>query len=288
MKSKAVCSGAATIVNAIATGKGAAFGIGLETRASVELDDSGIIKAKIKEAEDEDTSLMLACVRNVFSFFGVDYGAKVETESNIPIARGLKSSSAAANAVVLAATAAVLRENPRLRRPDDLVLINIGVDAALEAGVTITGAFDDAAASYFGGYVVTDNNKRKIMRLGRMKPYKVLLFVPEEKSYTAKVNVARTKLLEKEILAAWELALDGDILSAMKLNGILYSAVLDQDPKVALAALDAGAVSAGLCGKGPAVAALVDGDPKKVAAAWKKFDGEIIVTETNNKRARVL
>jgi len=288
MKSKAVCSGAATIVNAIATGKGAAFGIGLETRASVELDDSGIIKAKIKEAEDEDTSLMLACVRNVFSFFGVDYGAKVETESNIPIARGLKSSSAAANAVVLAATAAVLRENPRLRRPDDLVLINIGVDAALEAGVTITGAFDDAAASYFGGYVVTDNNKRKIMRLGRMKPYKVLLFVPEEKSYTAKVNVARTKLLEKEILAAWELALDGDILSAMKLNGILYSAVLDQDPKVALAALDAGAVSAGLCGKGPAVAALVDGDPKKVKAAWKKFDGEIIVTETNNKRARVL
>jgi shikimate kinase len=288
MKSKAVCSGAATIVNAIATGKGAAFGIGLETRASVELDDSGIIKAKIKEAEDEDTSLMLACVRNVFSFFGVDYGAKVETESNIPIARGLKSSSAAANAVVLAATAAVLRENPRLRRPDDLVLINIGVDAALEAGVTITGAFDDAAASYFGGYVVTDNNKRKIMRLGRMKPYKVLLFVPEEKSYTAKVNVARTKLLSREILAAWELALDGDILSAMKLNGILYSAVLDQDPKVALAALDAGAVSAGLCGKGPAVAALVDGDPKKVAAAWKKFDGEIIVTETNNKRARVL
>jgi shikimate kinase len=288
MKSTAVGSGAATIVNAIATGKGAAFGIGLETRASVELDDSGIIKAKIKGAGDEDTSLMLACVRNVFSFFGVDYGAKVETESNIPIARGLKSSSAAANAVVLAATAAVLRENPRLRRPDDSKLINIGVDAALEAGVTITGAFDDATASYFGGYVVTDNNKRKIMRLGRMKPYKVLLFVPEEKSYTAKVNVARTKLLEKEILAAWELALDGDILSAMKLNGILYSAVLDQDPKVALAALEAGAVSAGLCGKGPAVAALVDGDPKKVKATWKKFDGEIIVTETNNKRARVL
>jgi shikimate kinase len=288
MKTISVCHGAATIVNAIATGKGAAFGIGLETRASVELDDSGIIKAKIKGAGDEDTSLMLAAVRNVLSCFGVDYGAKVETESNIPIARGLKSSSAAANAVVLATTAAVLRMNPRLRRPDDLALINLGVDAALEAGVTITGAFDDAAASYFGGYVVTDNNKRKIMRLGRMKPYKVLLFVPEEKSYTAKVNVARTKLLEKEILAAWELALDGDILSAMKLNGILYSAVLDQDPAVALAALDAGAVSAGLCGKGPAVAALVDGSPRKVASAWKAFSGDVIVTETNNKRARVL
>lgn len=288
MKISAVCHGAATIVNAIATGKGAAFGIGLSTRATVELDDSGVIKAKIKESAGEDTSLMLACVRNVFSYFGVDYGARAETESNIPIARGLKSSSTAANAVVLAAAEAVLRENPKLRRPDDLALINLGVDAAMEAGVTITGAFDDAAASFFGGYVVTDNNKRKIMRLGRMKPYTVLLFVPEQKSYTANVNVARTKLLGKEISAVWDMALDGDILSAMKLNGILYSAVLGYDPNIALAALEAGAVSAGLCGKGPSVAALVDGDARKVKAAWKAFDGEVIVAKANNKRARVL
>jgi shikimate kinase len=275
-------------VNAIATGKGAAFGIGLSTRASVELDGSGVIKAKIKGAAGEDTCLMLAAVKNVFSYFGVDYGARVETESNIPIARGLKSSSTAANAVVLAATEAVLREDPKLRRPDDGKLISLGVDAAMEAGVTITGAFDDAAASFFGGYVVTDNNKRKILRLGRMKPYSVVLFVPPEKSYTAKVNVARTKLLEKEISAAWDLSLDGDILSAMTLNGILYSAVLGHDPAVALSALEAGAVAAGLCGKGPAVAALVDGNPRKVASAWKKFPGGVIVTETNNKRARVL
>jgi shikimate kinase len=288
MKTTSVSYGAATIVNAIASGKGAAFGIGLSTRASVELDGSGVIKAKIKEAAGEDTSLMLACVRNVFSYFGVDYGAKVTTESNIPIARGLKSSSAAANAVVLAATEAVLRENPKLRRPDDLVLVNLGVDAAIEAGVTITGAFDDAAAAYFGGYVVADNSKRKIMRLGRMKQYKVVLFVPEKKSYTAKVDVARTKLLSKEVLGAWKLSLDGDILSAMRLNGILYSAVLGHDPNIALAALEAGAVSAGLCGKGPAVAALVDGSPGKVKSAWKAFSGDVLVTETSNKRARVL
>ena len=40
---------------------------------------------------------------------------------------------------------------------DDLELVKLGVDAAFDAKVTVTGAFDDACASYFGGAVITDN-----------------------------------------------------------------------------------------------------------------------------------
>ncbi len=61
------------------------------------------------------------------------------------MARGLKSSSAAANAIALATTAALERSL------DDVTVVKLGVDGALDAKVTITGAFDDACASYFGG-----------------------------------------------------------------------------------------------------------------------------------------
>lgn len=285
---ESLCFGAATIVNAIASGRGAAFGIGLSTKASVELNDSGEIDATIIDNPKEDTSLMKAAVGRVFSFFGVRYGAVVETESNIPIARGLKSSSVAANAVVLAAVAAVREKEPLLRQPSDLQIIKMGVDAAVEAKVTVTGAFDDAAASYFGGYVVSDNTRNRIIKSGRMKPLKVILFVPEKKMYTREVDAEYLKLFSKEVMLAWDAARRGKIFSAMTLNGLIYSIALHQDPNIALAALEAGALSAGLCGKGPTVAALVEGNSKKIRDAWSVFDGELIETETNNKKARLL
>ena len=46
MQATAVSHGAATIINAIATGKGAGFGIGLETKATVKLNRRLFIKLK--------------------------------------------------------------------------------------------------------------------------------------------------------------------------------------------------------------------------------------------------
>jgi len=65
--------------------------------------------------------------------FDSKHGAKVATKSQIPIASGLKSSSAAANAAVLA-TVDALGE-----KLESLEAIKIGVQAALDAKVTITG-----------------------------------------------------------------------------------------------------------------------------------------------------
>ena len=62
---------------------------------------------------------------------------------------------------------------------DDMTILNLGVDAAIEAKVTITGAFDDACASYFGGVVVTDNLKRKIVKRFKVdEALTVLFYVP--------------------------------------------------------------------------------------------------------------
>ncbi|MBN2250812.1 MAG: shikimate kinase [Candidatus Altiarchaeota archaeon] len=284
MKAQAVCHGAATIVNAIATGRGAAFGISLETKASVELDDSGEYNAMITDHPDEDATLIKLTAKKVLDYLGLDYGAHINTESNIPAAAGLKSSSTAANATALATLGAVKKEHRTVL--DDGTLIRLAVDAALDAGVTITGAFDDACASYFGGYVVTDNKHRKILKKGRMhEDLKVVIHVPDKKSYTADVDVKKTKLLSSEISVAWDEALKGGIYKAMNLNGLLYSAALGFDPKPAIAALEAGAVAAGLSGKGPAVVALTRNDPGSITEAWKEYGGKVIETGINNRKA---
>src|SRR5208283_5506582 len=96
----AIAHGAATIVNAIALGKGAAFGVDLWTKAEVKLtDEPYVIKAEITSDPKENTLLMEKTVTRVLQRFSLEdsFGAKVKTWSNIPIAKGLKSSSAAAN-----------------------------------------------------------------------------------------------------------------------------------------------------------------------------------------------
>ncbi|HID17886.1 TPA: shikimate kinase, partial [Candidatus Bathyarchaeota archaeon] len=181
---EAIAFGAATIVNAIAIGKGSAFGINLWTKARVELkENSRTIKVKILPDVGENPRLAKKVVKKVFKRFNVEgVGARVETESNIPIAKGLKSSSVAANAVVLA-TLAALGE-----KLNDLEVVKLGVEAAIESGVTITGAFDDACASYFGNVVITNNLKRKVERFFKPEEeYEVLIYVPEIKSYTSAV-----------------------------------------------------------------------------------------------------
>jgi shikimate kinase len=281
---RAVAHGAITVINAISCGFGAALGVDLKTEASVKLtDEPGWIEGKILSDPEEDTLLIKKAVSRVLSSYGLEsqYGATVETKSDIPIARGLKSSSTAANAVTLATLAALRKE------VDDLAVVSMGVDAALEAGVTITGAFDDACASYFGNIVVTDNFARKVLKQFFLEEkHPILIYVPSVKSYTAKSNVQRMKLIANEIKALHGSALDGEYWAAMTLNGLLYSMVLGYDTKVAMDALSAGALAAGLSGTGPAVAAVV---PKEnvdnVAEAWKKHDGSIIKTRINTEKA---
>jgi shikimate kinase len=280
----AVAHGAITVINAISCGFGAALGVDLKTEALVRLtDEPGRIEGSILSDLKEDTLLIEKTVSRVLNNYGLEkqYGAYVETKSDIPIARGLKSSSAAANAITLAALNALREEL------DDLAAVNMGVDAALEAGVTITGAFDDACASYFGNIVVTDNFARKILeRFYPDEEHPILIHVPSAKSYTAKSNVQRMKLISDEIKALHGMALQGEYWAAMTLNGLLYSIALGYDTKVAMDALSAGALAAGLSGTGPAVAAVVPRENvESVTEAWKVHGGRIIKTQINTEKA---
>jgi len=287
LSGRAVAFGAVTVINAISCGLGAALGVRLKTEAFVELTDQpGRIEGRILSDPQESTVLMKKTVAHVLRHFNVEkeYGAYVETRSNIPIARGLKSSSAAANAIVLAVLDALGEE------ADDMTVVNLGVDAAMEAGVTITGAFDDASASYFGGLVITDNHERKMLKHIQIEEqYPVLIYVPPKKAYTAKSNVERMRLISDEVKALHKMASFGDFWPAMTLNGIIYSTVLGYDVEIVIDALAAGALAAGLSGTGPAVAAVVPEEKvEEVKRSWRKYDGVLIETRINSEKSHIL
>ena len=282
---QAVAHGAASILNAFATGKGAAMGVDLWTRARVTLHDGAGEMYGLITGPQSSTRLATRVSEKVLEHYG--YGGKlhgeVATLSNIPTAVGLKSSSAAANAVALATSSALDRE------PDDDVLLEIGIEASLECGVSLTGAYDDSFASWHGGAVLTDNDRRKVEKVLKVpENIRIIILVPPRQTLTGKLDRRRFAPVKRISELAYIEAGNGHIWDALTLNGLAFSAVLGEDPRPAISAIEAGALGAGLSGKGPAVVAVVEErDSKKVRQAFEKFDGRIIETEPNYSRARV-
>jgi len=284
---EAVSHGAVTVVNAMATGKGAALGVKLWTRAKVTLtNQAGSFVGRNVTDPEEDTLLIETVARHVFQRFKVDrrFGAIVETRSNIPVAVGLKSSSAASNAVALASLKALGK------KATDVQIVKLGVEASLQAGVTLTGAYDDACACYFGGLVATDNKQRRIIK--RFRPdgrLRVLIRVPHRKKYTSQVDPLPLKKIRSFVEITYQETLRGNYWNSLTLNGLVYSKAFGYDTRAVGEALSAGAVAAGLSGKGPAIAAIVRAsEVSGVLSAWRSFSGRVIQTSFNFQKAKVL
>ena len=194
---------------------------------------------------------------------------------------GLKSSSAASNSVALACVKALGKKT------SDIEVVKLGVEASLRAGVTLTGAFDDACACYLGGVVITDNLKRRILK--RFKPrgrLRVLIHVPMQKKYTHDIDPSPLEKIKPVIRVAHREALRGNYWNSLTLNGVAYSNAFGYNTASTMDALKAGALAAGLTGKGPAVVAIVrESDKENVRAVWRRLDGRIIETSINFQKA---
>lgn len=281
MIGKAGCRGAATIVNAIATGKGAAFGITLETDAEVRLEGS-IGDLRLSNST-EGGDLVKGCVRALARKAGrPDVSGEVRIESEIPISRGLKSSSAVSNAVVLAAARALGSEIP------DFELILTGIEESIKAGVTITGAFDDASACFMGGVVATENRSFTILHRGVLdSDLVVLLHVPERRITKASVKKLDFSGIVAEVDKAFNLALRGEYLKAMELNSRAYSKVLDVPEDIADLARKNGALAAGISGTGPATAIVCDrAEEGDLLHALAREEGTVLKAHVNDTPAR--
>ena len=283
MKKEVRSPGSATIINAIATGFGSAFGIGLDIRCEAKTTESSITCSNDVGA---DTNLMELCVKKVFSHYSIDdeeFGIDLKTKSSLPMASGLSSSSASSNAIVKVVSE-IVAEEFGFESLTDLEVINMAIDASLDAGVTITGSFDDATASYFGGVVVTDNRNREFIIREKMEEYPILVYMPNFYSKSGHSNPERMKLLSPLVETAFDFAKKKDYFKALNLNGLIYSATLGFDSTIAIDALESGAIASGLSGTGSSFVAVVGEDSiDDVKESWSRYEGKVIETNVDNE-----
>lgn len=276
------CRGAATIVNAIATGKGAAFGITLETDASVELNE-GDGPIRLLDSS-EGGGLAEGCVRAVVKKARTPTHVHgiVRVRSEIPVSRGLKSSSAVSNAIVLASTRAL-----GLEMMDRDILLE-GIEESIKAGVTITGAFDDACACFYGGAVLTDNKNFEILKQSPMdEDLELVIHVPDRRIEKRSVKGLDFTRIQKQVDKAFDLAMEGQFLKAMELNSRAYSRVLDVSEDIAELARKNGALAAGISGTGPATVAVCErGKAGPLAARLREENGTVLTARMNHTPAR--
>lgn len=274
-KVTSVVHGAISIVNAVATGFGSAMGISLEVKVEiVSKKGSGIIFQK-----GRGSPMIKKIIHDMLPLKYLNNNQLlININSEIPSGMGLKSSSAVSNAVALACNSLVHKD------VNDEFVLNSAIDASLYAKTTITGAFDDSTACYYGGFVTTDNYKRKIMkREPTPTDIYTVIFLPNNKK---RGDTSRLRLLSNIYLEAFQLANSGQYWKAMTLNGVLTSSLLSNSYTITRLCLDNGALAASISGNGPAVAAVAcEGDIQKINSVLSNLDGRVIVSKTNNQKA---
>ena len=245
---EATLHGAISIVSAIATGKGATIGISLKTKALIKTSPGNGIFIESRN-KTISSRLINKVIQKVIPKNELEKTKiRISLESEIPTGYGLKSSSAISSAVALACA--------KIFRPkwSDNQILLAGVDASIESRVSITGAYDDACGCYYGGYTVTDNYKRKIIKSEKGPSNLIsIIFIPKSRK---RGNVKNLKNLSAIFEQAWNLARNSNYWNAMILNGIATSTILNSDPKLITDLVEKGALGASVSGNGPAVAAI--------------------------------
>lgn len=276
---RAIVHGAISIVNAIATGKGSALGISLKVTAEVELQKGHGLRFITGRNGDK---LIKNIIQKTIPKETIESNMiSIRVDSEIPIGYGLKSSSAVSNAIVLACSQIAREEDI-----NDNTILEVAALSSLEAKVSLTGAYDDATACYFGGFTVTDNYSRRLIRKERApENLYAIIILP---SSTTRGDVRKLRNLSDLFIDAFRFAESGQYWKAMQLNGVLASAALSSSYAPAMAAMEHGALSASISGNGPSIAAVGNEDAiEPIVGAMSKYDGEIIVSKVNNEKANV-
>lgn len=276
-KVRTTMHGAISIVNAIATGKGSALGISLKVTAEVSLENGQGINFHRRE---EDKLLSNIVYKTIPAEIIANYMISIQIKSEIPLGFGLKSSSAVSNAVALACSR-LIDDNV-----SDYTVLDTAVNASLDAKVTITGAYDDAAACYFGGFVLTDNYAHKLIRREKAPDnlYAVILLPQNPR----RGNINKLSIMSDLFTNAFDLAKAGEYWKAMNLNGVLASAALSMQYEPVLAALEKHALGASMSGNGPSVAAVAyENQIDDIKTVFAEFNGDILVSRINNQKASV-
>ena len=279
-KVRAVMHGAVSIVNAIATGKGATLGISLQVEAIIEATAGTGIFYENKESSRSSRLIRSVIEKAVPKNDLQNSKLTISLKSEIPSGYGLKSSSAISSIVSLACAKLFKSQI------NDLEVLRHGVEASIESKVSITGAFDDACGCYFGGFVVTDNYNQKIVKSEKApEDLSAVIFIPRSRK---RGNIRKLKVLDGVFAQAWTLASNSDYWNAMLLNGLATSTILHSDPRILTSVVEAGALAASVSGNGPSIAAIAKKENvSSVRRAFSSLNGTTTVSPINNQKAEV-
>ncbi len=266
-----------SIINAIATGKGSTLGISLKVKAKITL-EPGFTGISKNFANDK---LVNRIIRSIIPSKVLNNNfISINLTSDIPAGWGLKSSSAVSNAISLSCYKLIKEEIY------DRAVLNTAVNSSLWAKVSLTGAFDDACACYFGGIILSDNHYKKLIKREQINnDLWVIIFLPNG---IYRGDVMKLKLHKELFNHAFKLAIKGDYWKAMNLNGILINSILYNNYDPLLCAIENNCLAVSYSGNGPAIAAVVYKDNiDNMKASLQNHDGKLIVSQVNNLKAFV-
>ena len=277
---KSVVHGAVSLVNAIATGNGAAVGIDTFVKTTLEVKEgTGIYITS--DNKTISSKLINKVIQNSVPKKQLEKTRlELDFQSNIPTGYGLKSSSAISTAVSMACSKAFQRKFT------DKKILKIGVESSIQTKVSLTGAYDDACACYYGGFNVTNNYKRNLV-LRRPAPnnLQAIIFLPKSRK---RGNLKKLKNFKPAFEKAWELAKNGDYWNASILNGIATSSILNSNPELIFKLIEKGAIGATISGNGPSIMAITKkGHNSNIKKEFSSLEGNIIISNINNKKAEV-
>jgi len=277
---KSVVHGAVSLVNAIATGNGAAVGIDTFVKTTLEVKEgTGIYITS--DNKTISSRLINKVIQNSVPKKQLEKTRlELDFQSNIPTGYGLKSSSAISTAVSMVCSKAFQRKFT------DKKILKIGVESSIQTKVSLTGAYDDACACYYGGFNVTNNYKRNLV-LRRPAPnnLQAIIFLPKSRK---RGNLKKLKNFKPAFEKAWELAKNGDYWNASILNGIATSSILNSNPELIFKLIEKGAIGATISGNGPSIMAITKkGHNSNIKKEFSSLEGNIIISNINNKKAEV-
>lgn len=276
MRGTGRATGAITFVNALATGVGSAAGVALAVEAEVELQPTRATTSLRIQPEAESPLVRAALTTALQQWTpGRAWSAELRLRSEVPPARGLKSSSAVSTAVARAVAAAL----QMFVTNDEVGRLSADVSQAI--GISATGAFDDALATLEPGVHVTNNARRQRLRSDPIDPsWQVLLWVPRQSHLPSPVYRERFREIGERGKAAERAALRGDPLAAMDANTKLVEDVVGYDYSTLRADLERrGALASGVSGLGPALAVI--SPPERVSGLLRTLPpgrGDVLVT----------
>ncbi|EZQ06964.1 shikimate kinase [Candidatus Acidianus copahuensis] len=245
--------GGISVVNALPSWYGSSMAIDLKVDVSIE-------PGKYKG----DSSLIKEIVRFINEKYGINFDVKINSE--IPQKSGLKGSSAV--------SVALLAEVSK-KYDIQIDIPKMSAILSIKAGVSFTGALDDAISSYFGGISYTYNKGFEV--IGKANPPKDIAILVLPQGNRPNFNPWAFRNYSTLFREFFRISLN-DPLKAMRLNGIAVGEILGYSMNIVDELLRKGALAAGISGNGPSYFAVTkEGDEGPVIEVLNTM-GKVIVT----------